>query len=380
MKFAGLVLLATLSFAPVGALTLLPTLAPNLTAQAETYDDLAKLFTDAVDAKRMKELPALSTKLAKTKDPRGILLMIASIDADNTHATIYGVGGFGLADITKVQYADEHDAGWWRSWWERSKAAYPADVQKMDFPTFKGFESKPNVKVPDADDVRGIPTKACYAEGDRNKLYILSGSLAKVPASGFKLLIVMAGGDGSIDFNPFIRRVQMNALGDDYLVAHMVATKWTSSQEIIWPTTGLKVDGMKFTTEEFIESVVRDVKKQVKLNPKDIFTLGWSSSGPAVYAHALSKDRSTTGAFSAMSVYNPSQLPTDPKIEGFPIFILHSPEDKTCPYWMAEKAKSDLTTKGAKVSFETYGGGHGWVEDPFTHIANGIHFLESAQP
>jgi hypothetical protein len=63
-----------------------------------------------------------------------------------------------------------------------------------------------------------------------------------------------------------------------YLVAQPVAIQWQDDQEIVWPTAKVKADGMKFTTEEFIDSVIDDVSVRHKLDKSHIFTLSWSSS------------------------------------------------------------------------------------------------------
>ena len=56
-------------------------------------------------------------------------------------------------------------------------------------------------------------------------------------------------------------------------------------------------------------------------------------------------------------------------------YILHSPEDQTCPFKLAEEARDTLRQQGAKVEFDTYAGGHGWQEDPFGHIRKGLEWL-----
>ena len=45
---------------------------------------------------------------------------------------------------------------------------------------------------------------------------------------GFKLLLVLPGGDGSADFNPFVRRIHKNALDGSYVVAELVAPAWSA--------------------------------------------------------------------------------------------------------------------------------------------------------
>lgn len=352
------------------------TTSPPIVAQEASYEDAAKAFTEAVEAKEFKKLPKLSMALAKAKKPAGILLMIGAIDSEGTSNTIYNVGFFGLAEITGVKYEETHDGRWWRGWWGENKSHYPADVQNAEIPQFKGFTATPHITIPDSSDVASIPSKAYYADGDRDKLYIVSGGAGAAPEGGYRVLVVLPGGDGSIDFHPFVKRIQLNCLADRYIVAELVAPRFGSSQTV-WPTKGSPVAGMKFGTEEFIESVITEVKKNYKVNSKYVFTLGWSSSGPPLYVHMTSKPRSTTGAFVAMSVYHPSEMGPLDSLRGFPVYILHSPDDKVCPIILAEQARGALSAAGATVGYATYPGGHGWSGDVYGNISAGIQFLEA---
>ncbi|MHC4912708.1 MAG: hypothetical protein ACYTE5_06850, partial [Planctomycetota bacterium] len=124
------------------------------------------------------------------------------------------------------------------------------------------------------DDVADVPSKELFAGGDKNKRYFLigAGEGARVPRRGFGLLIVLPGGDGGADFNPFVKRIYKNSLSKKYLVAELVSVKWTTNQVIVWPTKRSKVDKQKFSTEEFVEAVIEDVKARYKLNEQNIFT------------------------------------------------------------------------------------------------------------
>ena len=91
-------------------------------------------------------------------------------------------------------------------------------------------------------------------------------------------------------------------------MAQLVAPKWSPDQKIIWPTGKNKVPQQKTTTEAFIEAVIQDVASKQKLNKDRIYTLSWSSGGPAAYTASLSIP-SIHGSFVAMSVFNPKYLP-----------------------------------------------------------------------
>jgi predicted esterase len=227
-------------------------------------------------------------------------------------------------------------------------------------------------------DVAEIPSQDLLAANDAKQRYFLIGPKkdAKPPTEGYGLVLILPGGDGSADFHPFVKRIYKNALSDRYVAAQPVAVKWTTDQEIVWPTKSNTVPKMKFSTEEFADSVIADVAKKQKLDRTRIFTLTWSSSGPAAYAISLQGKRKVTGSFIAMSVFKPDVLPPLESAKGHAYYLYHSPDDSVCPYLMAQKAAKALAAKGAKVQLDTYDGGHGWRGNVFEDIRNGIAWLE----
>jgi predicted esterase len=230
-------------------------------------------------------------------------------------------------------------------------------------------------------DVADIPSRDLKAGGDANKRYFQIGPKAgtRSPTAGFGLVVILPGGDGSADFNPFVRRIYKNALPEGYVAAQPIAIKWADGQDIVWPTQSNPVAGMKFGAEEFVEAVIADVAKQHKLDRARIFTLSWSSSGPAAYATSLRDKCSITGSFIAMSVFNPQFLPPLKQAKGQAYYLYHSQEDRVCPYRMAVQAGKTLTANGAKVQLQTYDGGHGWRGNIFDDIRTGIQWLEKNQ-
>lgn len=227
-------------------------------------------------------------------------------------------------------------------------------------------------------DAVGIPSKKLQAGGDSNKVYFLigPGKDDKRPDRGYKLLIVLPGGDGSESFRPFVERIYKCALPKGYLIAQLVAVKWTPVQQIVWPHKRNAVSGMRFSTEEFIDAVVADAGKYHKLDPKYVFTLAWSSGGPAAYAASLQHKTSITGTYVVMSVFDQKQLPPLSAAKEHAYYIEHSPDDKICPFWMAEKARSELSKAGGKVEFSKYEGGHGWRGDAYGRMRKAILWLE----
>jgi len=226
------------------------------------------------------------------------------------------------------------------------------------------------------DDIADIKSQEHRAENDANKKYMLiAPSKAVAPADGYGLILVLPGGDGGIGFHPFVKRIFKNGIPEGYIVAQPIAPKWSPNQQIVWPTEKNKVPGMKFTTEDFINSIINDVSGKHKINPARVFTLAWSSGGPAGYAASLSCPK-VTGSFVAMSVFNPRFLPALDKASKQPYYLYHSPDDRTCPIRMAQQAVADLGKAGAKVELKNYDGGHGWRGPMYDDIRTGIEWLE----
>ncbi len=230
------------------------------------------------------------------------------------------------------------------------------------------------------EDVADVPSQTLFANDEPRMQYMLIGPYpnAPRPPEGYRLLLILPGGDGSADFHPFCKRIYKYALDSQYLVAQLIAPKWSEDQfdTVVWPTRKFSWQGAKFTTEQFVEAVIADVKKRYPIDSRYIFALGWSSGGPPVYASAMQKETALTGAFIAMSVYKPEQLPSRANARGRAFYILHSPQD-FIPIRMAEQAETDLSGAGAKVKLQTYEGGHGWHGDVYGNIRRGIEWLEA---
>jgi len=219
---------------------------------------------------------------------------------------------------------------------------------------------------------------------DANKRYFLIGPQkkgAKPPKAGYKLAVVLPGGDGGEGFHPFARRVWKFALSEEYLLVQPVSVEWIPGQfeKIVWPTKKSPVDGMKFTTEEFVGEVILEVAKRHKVDPRQVFTFSWSSGGPPAYLLSLQEKRLVTGSFISMSVFHETNLPPLKHAKGYAYYLHHSPEDKVCDIELARKARDQLKENGAKVEFAEYEGGHGWKgEDVFGQIRTGFEWLEKS--
>jgi predicted esterase len=318
--------------------------------------------------------------LASFDDPRVIPTMIAVIDADNTYDTVYGVGYFGLGRLTGVEYDKAHDGAWWRRWWEKNKEKYPEVVRAVEIPELS--KKRPRAEQAPADplaDMADVPAQDLRAGGDDKKRYFLIGARkAEPPAAGYGLLIVLPGGDGSADFQPFIRRIYKHVLNDRWLIAQAVAPRWDEDQfdRIVWPTATSGYPAARFTTEDFIQAIVGDVRAKAKINPRRVFLLGWSSGGPPCYAATLHKDSVVAGAFIAMSIFRPGELPALVNAKDRAFYLLQSSQDQVTPIQHAAVAEKALRAAAAKVRLSRYEGGHGWHGDAWAMIGDGLTWLE----
>jgi predicted esterase len=278
-----------------------------------------------------------------------------------------------------VRYDEAHNGAWWRQWWARNNARYPEAVRRLEIPRL-AKNLKPNDALAEVADVPSVDLRA---GGDARKRYFLIGARkdrkeAKPPAEGYGLLIVLPGGDGGANFNTFLRKVYKNSLDKRWLIAQAVAPKWDEKQfrQVVWPRAGLRYPAAKFTTEQFIDAVLVDVKARVPVDPRRVFLLGWSSGGPPCYSMALRKDSPITGAFIAMSVFHPKQLPALANARGRAFYLLQSPDDDVTPIQFAEAAEKVLRAAGARVKLERSKGEHGWQGDVWGRIADGVTWLE----
>jgi predicted esterase len=321
----------------------------------ETLDGKMEWMKQQLQQGNMRGVRDIARQIAKHDDPRAIPELIGVIEADNTEDTIYGIGYFALGRLTGVRYDESHHGAWWRQWWEKNKSRYPKEVQQTAIPDLRDLVVSSRERIEEQkrksalQDVADVPVQDLRAGGDENKRYFLigGGERTRAPNEGFRLLIVLPGGDGGPDFNPFVRRIYKHALSEDYLVAQLVAPQWSPVQtkQLVWPTKTNPWVEMKFSTEEFVAAVVKEIMSKVQINKQRIFTLAWSSGGPAAYAISLHQNTPVTGSFVAMSVFKPDQLPPLESAKGHAYYILHSPED-SIPMRMPEQAREELRCYG----------------------------------
>lgn len=227
-------------------------------------------------------------------------------------------------------------------------------------------------------DVADVASEKRTLKTHKRMTYFLIPPAAKnAPRNGYGLVVLLPGGSGSAAFHPFIKRIRKHAVPDDLIVAQPVAVKWTDTQRVVWPTEQSKVDKQEFSTEAFIDAVIKDVESVHRVDAKRVYAMGWSSSGPAIYAAAFRKATPLVGSYIMMSVYKPQQLPPVQNAKGRRFYIEHSPDDRVCPLWMAKKAHQQLKQAGARVTFSSYKGGHGFRGNIYGRMKTAFQWLET---
>lgn len=194
------------------------------------------------------------------------------------------------------------------------------------------------------------------------------------------LVLILPGGPGSAEFLPFCANVlTLYGIPTNFVAAELVAPQWSQDENrVVWPGRAFPDPQAKFSSEQFLQAVIKDVCRLRKIDERYVFTLGWSSSGHVLYSVAASEP-AVRGSIIAMSRFLPDRFGSLDAIRGKNFFLYHSPEDQICPFSEAQLAESKLKEHGAGVKLVTYKGGHGWVANTFycDRIKEGIEWLKN---
>ena len=371
----------------------------------------------AIATNNTVEITFLVNSIVGLNDPNAIAPLIEmlpdTVKSDADKNALYYLSWFGLHPLTNAPYDANQARAGWRQW----LAAHRAEIDKRiadfhpqpsyitlkyspqerrdtsPFVTQAGYNPRVAPKLfqspvqasaakpkedPEPEDVRDIASQLIKLRDDPQRVYRLVGLKAAqaAPAGGYKLLVVLPGGDGSDEFRWFVRRMKANALPDDMLIAQIIAPNWSAWQanNLVWPTRANPFYGMKFSTEDLIEEAIADAAKRTHIDPKQVYALAWSSSGPAVYTALASAHSSLRGAFVAMSVFRAGELPAPALLKDRRVFLYHSPQD-FIKITQAQEAETYLRAHGASVQLRQYQGGHGWTGDTYGDIRAGLDWL-----
>ena len=316
-------------------------------------------------------LDALVTALAKSDDPGTVPFLIGLFDGmDDDGARQLG---YVLASALGASSGSGQKGAWWKAWYAANRARFEMKWDESALPSFPIDAVAPEASIPDADDVRAIPSRSFFVGGDRRMRYLVAGEFRKGDAK--RVLLVLPGGDGSAEFHPFVKRIDARVLDKDWIVVQPVAPKWDDKGDrVVWPSVGVPYPAAGFTTEAFLDGILDELTLRHGLKVVRTDLLAWSSSGPAVYSYAAHGRHKVDGAFVAMAVFRPDFLGGAKALNVGRFFLYHSPED---PISMTnpEAAKADLEARGVPVRLLTYPGGHGWTGPVWKDLASGLAYL-----
>lgn len=342
--------------------------------------------------------------LGQIGDPHIIPTFIAMMDADNTPEGNRLLGNI-LSPITGVTNAYVRDAAWWKVWWTRNNARFPADVRAMALPKLavrqrpvlqaaqNGFQeaARPSLRQ-----IAGDPKRAYWFIDPRingNRLTQMTGRrsinplvisaalrpgkaelagqpppppigksapIADAAAPGARandapgLIVVLTSDGDAASAAGFWYEAAAHALEKKYYIAVVAAPKWTPNQQSVWLTNpdmkGAKE--AKFSTETLVADVVKDISATNTIDANRIFLHGIGAGGAAAYAIALDERSPFRGFYVLGATFKTSALPPLDRAAGKRFLIQNGKDDRVHPYWMAEAAQKLLTQKGATVKLD----------------------------
>ena len=339
-------------------------------------------------------------------DPHIIPSLIALMESDNTPEGNRVIGNI-LNPLTGVSNAYVRDAAWWRAWWNRNNARFPADVRTMPIPRLvararpamgpgqNGIQepARPTLRQIADDPKRAYwfidPTtrggRVAQVDGRRFSGPLLVSAAARgskpgeqpppppivksaqqntQPAAGNArpdapgLIVVLTSDGDAASAAGFWHEVAYRGLDKQYYIAVVSAPKWTENQQIVWPT-GQDIKGFKeakFSTETLVADVVRDVASIRKIDTNRIFLHGIGNGGSAVYAASLDEKSLFRGFYVLGYSFKSAGLPPLERAMGRRYLIQNSKDDHVHPFWTAEAAQKLLVQKGAIVKLDASNG------------------------
>lgn len=341
-----------------------------------------------MDAPKLRGRFMEVAKIKATDHTEGLISMVDALLQSEDPATIPFVIGLipslepdmaremssTLANNLGVPAGAAWDAAGWQAWLEKNRDRFTMKSDPKLLPSFK-IDAVPTAQyIPDAEDVKAIPSASFLVGEDPKKRYLVSGKIE--PGKPKNVLVVMPGGDGSPDFHPFVKRIQMNVLDENWIVVQPIAPRWDNNEDrVVWPSEGVPYAAAKFPMESFLDGMFDELRTRHKLNVGKTYMLGWSSSGPAIYSYAAHGKHTIDGAFVAMAVFNPEFFGDAKTLAVKRFYLLHSPQD-FIKMSHPEAAKAKLESMKIPVTLTTYEGGHGWHGPVFDMIAQGMDFLK----
>jgi len=204
-----------------------------------------------------------------------------------------------------------------------------------------------------------LPHEDLKAGNDSQKRYTLIGPSPKVTigAEGYGLIVMIPGaGQTGADWLPRAMEFAQDLPNERYLFAYPFSVKWNEKQTNAWPTVKVPEKGMKFSTEEFLEALVADVKTRHKVDARRVFLYGYQASTRVAYAAGLRPRSPFTGIMAAMGEMKLKDLPPIAGARGRVWYLLSWDDPNYCPAGKMEEARAALAKAGAKVELKQFDG------------------------
>jgi phospholipase/carboxylesterase len=109
-----------------------------------------------------------------------------------------------------------------------------------------------------------------------------------------------------------------------------------------------------------------------QFDPGRTFLLGYSQGVSMAYRLAVSEILQPAGLVACNADLPPDVAATLPKVQPFPVLLVHGREDPMCPLAKADEARDTLTTQRFSVDTWVHDGGHEMPAEAVEHIGDWV--------
>jgi predicted alpha/beta hydrolase family esterase len=188
------------------------------------------------------------------------------------------------------------------------------------------------------------------------------------------LVVVLVGGRGGAETIGLGRMVDRFVEKGSCLVVQPLAFVWSESQKIVWPTYFVIPPEALVPTEDWITYLVKSILGSEVDIHGEVYLVGFSSSGPAVYS-LLSSGKFVSGAVVAGSVFDSSRVFDGLPLKDRRLFVYHSPFDSIVDIKNAYAAREYFRSVGVSVFLREHIYGHSGV-DNYSALVEGMSWLK----
>jgi hypothetical protein len=341
----------------------------------------------------------LTNALQYSHSPRVIPALIGLLETADTAGIGYNPYENCLRQITQIGWNgagrdSEHDGLWWRVWWHDNKKRYPVEVQNLPIPNFQKT-NKSALDTPLSIASRRRVERMYVSEDPKRSYWLLSpGSAPPVPLtdveraaianSGLKklaavkpdrpgLVVVLSDGDTSDGTLLDLCLDVCDGLDRRYFVAVAIRPKWTEKTADRWLTLKDRSEApaAEFTTESFVEQIVRQMESNTALDPNRIYLAAEGKAGTAAYTCALQKSTAFRGFCLLSAPFRSTILPPLSAAKNRRFFLALGIQGNGGMDTLAAASEPILRQQGAIVRT-----GQIKTGSPVEAIQTGIHWLE----